>query len=45
MNYSARLPEPKTVGSLEAFVRDMDRAVERGGSMGGSWGMTDMSMD
>ena len=43
--YSARLPEPETVSSLEAFVRDMDRAVEHEESVGGSWGMTDMSMD
>ena len=46
-SYSARLPKLKTVSSLETFARNMDRAVERGESMrkGGSWGMTEMSMD
>ena len=33
-SYSARLPELKTVSSLEAFARNMDRAVEHGQSMG-----------
>ena len=38
LNHSARLPEPETAGSLEAFVKDMDRAVELGGSMRGILG-------
>ena len=46
-NYSSRLPEPKTVSSLEAFVRNMEHAVERGEGMCkmGSCEMAEMSMD